>query len=319
MIAKQALPDITLNKVSLGTIKPYKRKETDLHGHELSFAVYGLKSTQGHFEFSDPQNDYTLRFSEAGLELPPFKQLNSPLLWIEDMDLESKEIQIEKAQIQWSPAYRVAIPTGYGSFQIDKLQFQEYALDQISGVISEMTPLTLDIVSARFLEGKITAHIEFEPEKELLILDGTLHEANIQGLADLGISWIAPAKGFFDGNVHLVVEKGKITQIEGNTHSITLGEINSEVVRILLDKLPSNADKTKIESLLSEKNRVPFDKFIILLKNKDEKSFQAKITFISKKLNLDIEVLVDINFDQEILDNYLNKILKVLRRLENGN
>jgi len=300
------LPEnIKLSKVSIGGLEASEKKGIVLRDTLLDLSV--------------DQQTFDIHLGNISLQAIKKSRGNIPLLSVNDVNADGKDIKIQNFNLKYSPAPNLASTSGYGSLDVSEATFQKiYSATDVKGIISALDPITIDILEGKSFKGSITGKAIVNPLNNSFVLKAHLADGDLSELAKLGHDWLSNAEGKFEADLSFLLFEQEIRELLFSIRSISSGQMNSNFVRILLDQIPSNPKTAEIRSIIDTENRVPFDNVEITVNNKDSSSFQSKITFRSKKLNIDLEVLVDINFEKTFFLKSLAKLSKLIGRISNG-
>lgn len=301
----QSLPANKLSEFSVEKVRTNPLEGIEISGLAMKILVEGTK--------------ISMNAGKLGFEMPPAAWRQSPVFWTENLSIKTRDFSLAGGEIKFGLKPLQATPTGFGSISIEKLTLQpRYQLKNIQGVISSLDPITIRPVQGETLNGILEAEISVRPKDGRLVIKGRLHDADMSTLEYVAGENFKNAKGKFQSEFNFEAEKGEIKTIWISAESPKPGgEMNSDLFRILLDYLPSNADKRLIREQILTWRTVPFDEARFTLKNVSERSFQGRFNFTSRKLNLILNLDLDVNFEDVEIMKSISKIMQVLGRIEN--
>lgn len=256
-----------------------------------------------------------LSVRKLGFEMPPEGRFRTPIFWVEGLDFKTKDLSVLGGEIKLGRETGQATPTGFGSIAASKLTLQsQYSFQNLQGIISKWEPLTVHPFQGEFSKGKLEGEIYYSGQNEGRIeIRGKLTEADLSGLAKMKGELFKNARGRYEGEFYLVLEKGRLKEVSMSAQAPKPGgELNAELFRILLNYLPSNADRKHIEGLIQTRKTLPFDEARFFLKNKTDKSLEAEVNIVSKTLNLNLNVNFEINFEEASDMQALGRVLQAM-------
>ncbi|MBI4971725.1 MAG: hypothetical protein HZC17_07810 [Candidatus Omnitrophica bacterium] len=262
-----------------------------------------------------------IKASGLGLQMHPTNPFHPPIFWVENLNVKTRDFSITNAEIKLGFEPGEAVPAGFGLVNIAAVKYQtKYKLRDIQGVIASLDPLILRPVEGEFLDGIFKAEITYQPKIAALAAKGFLADANMAQFAVIAGDQFKNSTGRFQSEFGLETEHENVRTLWIKAESpLPGGEMNADLFRIFLDYLPSNADKERIDELIRSRHTVPFDNARFTLKNISEKSFQGQFNFVSRALNIQLNIDLDINFQDIEMMNSLAKFMEVLGRFQNEN
>lgn len=266
-------------------------------------------------------NKTEIKADGTGFQMNPANPFKKPIFWIENLNIKNRDLSVSNAEFKIGFEPGEAVPAGFGMISINSINFQsKYKIENIRGIITSIDPLMLKPIEGKLLNGHIKAEITYDPKTGGMAAKGILSGADMAQFGEIAGDQFKNSRGQFQTDFNIETDKQGIKTIMITAESPSPGgEMNADFFRIFLDYIPSNADKKQISEMIRSRNTVPFDDARFTLKNVSEKSFQGTFNFSSRKLNIKLNVDLDVNFEDVEMMNSLEKLLQILGRFQNEN
>lgn len=300
----QKLPSSRLQEFHIAKIHTHPLSGVEIDGLQMKALIEGIETQ--------------ISADSLGLEMPPGLKFQAPIFWVENLSVKTRDFSLSNMKFKLGLKPMQATPSGYGSIEIEKVNIQpHYRLKDVRGVIANLDPLIIRPAQGSTLNGLVEAEISYESKNGYLAVKGHLTDADMAQLQDVAGDSFKNSKGKFRSEFHIETEQNEIKSIWILAESPSPGgEMNAELFRILLDYLPSNADKKLIQEIIQRRNSVPFDEASFTLKNISNRSFQGQFKFTSKTLNLKLNLDLDVNFNDVEIMKSISNLMQMMGRIQ---
>lgn len=302
----QALPQNKLLEFHISKVRTNPIRGIEISGLKMKVLIDGIKTQ--------------IKAGELGCELHPSQIFQSPIFWADKLIIKNDSLSLLNVDINLGLKPMQATPTGYGSVSIEKIKLQpNYELNNIRGIITSLDPIIIRPLQGSALSGLIEAEFSMKPKEGRLIIKGQLIDADMALLQKVAGDNFKNSKGKFRGEFNIETEKDSLKSVWIQAESPSPGgEMNADLFRILLDYLPSNADKKLIQDLIQTRKALPFDEARFTLKNVSEKSFQGQFNFSSKTLNVKLNVVLTVNFEDIEIMKSISNLMQMMGGIQNA-
>lgn len=146
------------------------------------------------------------------------------------------------------------------------------------------------------LEGK--AVVRFKPPMSC-ILDLVLNDIATVQLVKVNAAVFGDVNGIVQGDFHLSAQGERIKSLKAHFHMLPQGTIKAELLQYLAQYLPQ---RQEIEALIKNNEQVPLDNASVVITSVSDHKFLYNINLYASKLNLKMNVDIDMNMDGNTRD-----------------
>ena len=281
--------DWTLKEFTIGKIQVNPRPTLNLS--DIEFVA----------EYVDPFNaqkkEWHGRIPALSLSAltPAFAAEQKILFIISEISLQSEDLQLRGVSFeglatlsnkQWNLVS--------GNLKVGSLETKDILLKDIQAVISgNANKLTVDPWQAQGMGGTLKGQLTASDH------DYTM-KANIFGaqLNEIpGVDGLGEVRGQIDGSFAMSGTFEDMQTIEGDFNALKGAEIPAAFLEMVLPYIPRSAQRKILEDLIANKDNIFFDYATIQLKTLQAESLTSVIKLSSQKLNLNMEITIDLNVE----------------------
>jgi len=209
---------------------------------------------------------------------------------IKDLNI-SVSADFEKDQIARLKGDMEAFAVNYNRLKINDIH------SKIEGRIGEIRLVNF---FADCYEGKIRGEILVDYKDNLsYIIQSELTNVDISRLRDLSESFFSQIEGRVNGDIKLSGNSEEVVAINGFFDMASGAMIKAVLLSQIVGYLPQSIQRQELEGLIAENGQIALDKATFTFQNIDHSRLKTNIDLESQKLNLDINLAIDINLDTD--------------------
>lgn len=200
-----------------------------------------------------------------------------------------------------------------GHIRVGSLTAKGIAVTEIDArVRGDRGVLTAEPWSARWAGGILAGGLTVKK-------DGFKIRMDTRGvdLSAMGETIFGKMRGRLEGTIELQGTAKDIGVFKGHLNAPAGAEMRAAVLSLLLPYIPASAQKNSLERLIAQDSNVFFDQADMNAENIRDDALQLHVMLASKKLNLDIDVIVDVNMEGGF-KNALERFYQSIPRREHG-
>lgn len=248
----------------------------------------------------------------------PVLQLDNLESWVRSkkttVDLSGAQVESDSAQVRGiSAKATVTMASGQweildGDLQAASASAQGIVLSDLKAKISgNENMLSAYPWSAQWAGGSLNGRLTVSPGNYTIEMQ----------VAQVDLSRIAQSlkdiHGLLDGAVEITLQKGTnaIDGLNGNITAVKGAELQAVFLKPILNYIPRSTQREFLQGLIAQNANVFFDQVDVDLESVERDSLTLFIKLLSKKLNLDLAVTVDLNVEGG-LNALVERLPKVL-------
>jgi hypothetical protein len=164
----------------------------------------------------------------------------------------------------------------------------------IVGVERHGLGLIFDI-AGHFYGGTVTGTASIECRRSMpYVLDVVLKNVETIRLIELNAVVFSNIKGIVEGCVHLAGEGESIKGLKARLRMLPRGQVKAQLLQYLAQYLPQ---RRQIETMIKDQEDIPLDNAFVMITSVSERKFLYNINLYASKLNLKMNVDMDMNIE----------------------
>ena len=228
---------------------------------------------------------------------------------VKNLDMQSEENTVQDLDVSVSADFaKNQIARLKGDMSISKVSYNRFKISDVrSRIEGKNGEIRLIDFFADCYEGKMRGEILLDYKDKLsYIIQSELTDVDISELRDLSESFFSQIQGRVNGNVKVSGNSQEVVSINGFFDMTSGGMIKAVLLSQIVAYLPQSVQRKELEELIAANGQVPLDKAAVSFQNMDRSQLKTDIDLESQKLNLDINLVIDINLDTDFakLMNY---------------
>ncbi len=179
------------------------------------------------------------------------------------------------------------------------IEYDKYLLADISTKLqADIKQVTGSDFKAGLYKGNLNGQIRLEYLPQLTYyVDMALAGVDIEELTK-ALPALSSMKGVVYGSIKLWAQADQLIELKAQFNQPKGGQIKAELLSYLAQYIPQ---RQQIEALIKDKADIFLDRADMSVSSLSDKKLAAQIKLLSAKLNLDMNVTIDINIDDGLL------------------
>lgn len=196
-----------------------------------------------------------------------------------------------------------------GNLKAASVDFAPYRLEEISTLLEgDERQINFKNVFVRCYGGNIRGEISFDnPSMLKYRAHFQLSGIDLKEMRTISDQAFSLVEGKLDGEI---TESGAGNKVDNFTADLNVregGKLKAYLLTWIIDYIPQSVQRKDLEKLIKTESYIPIDKAVIQIKSLGEYQLTTATNLKSNKLNLDLNLTEDINFDTP-LGNLIKKI-----------
>ena len=183
-----------------------------------------------------------------------------------------------------------------GDIRIEAVLFNDMSLGTVDAQFhGDQDELIADSWHATWAGGKLSGRLTASQKAYTMHAD--VVQVDLSEIVRMNHALPADIHGRLDGALNVKGTPRDITAIDGNFDALKGADIPAAFLKMLLPYLPPSAQKKDLERLIANNTNVFFDHADIHVASLDLESLNLRIRLASQKLNLNMDITVDLNVE----------------------
>ena len=183
-----------------------------------------------------------------------------------------------------------------GNVSIDSLALKGMVLTGLQAWLNGNEELlTADPWTFKWAGGNISG--DLTASKETYKIHADVTQVDLSEIARMKSAIFGPMHGHINGRIEIEWEAGKIRALKGYWDAPSGVEMRAVFLKLLLPYLPPSAQKNILTDLIVHDAVVFFDHADVYMTSPQSDLMEFEIKLLSQKLNLNIDLKIDLNMD----------------------
>ena len=230
---------------------------------------------------------------------------------LQGLRLESSEVVLEDVDVRGDLSIdKNSLKDIFGHLTLKKGRFYFYTIEHLKSVFNgDSSELNLGHIVADSYGGKVRGdvNLSLNPTASFVtrFVFEDLDSQRMQGINEVIFSQI---EGKVKGSLYVKGEGNNFDEFKADVQLAQGGKIQAALFSFLMQYIPKSRERGELERLIKIGGKVPVETGSCQIKNFTDTSVSGLCQMTSRKLNLNINVPIDINIDKRI--NSLSGILE---------
>jgi len=255
-----------------------------------------------YIDFTDGEDKYHIAFESL---LVKRVNSNNPredriAFKMKDFIYTSPDINIDGLNIELNALIKKRNVVGVtGPLTADEISYGDYKMNNVSSnIVIDHRALNFNDFNADFYGGKILGKIILDYVKEITyIMDIDLREISIKKLAVANPALFSQVSGNVDGHINVKGDNQRVKSLSGVFDIVSEASVKASLLRELIGYIPPSTQRNEIAGLLETGGNIPLSKAQVQIESFSEDKIKVRFDLFSEKLNLDLDIPVDINVE----------------------
>jgi hypothetical protein len=183
--------------------------------------------------------------------------------------------------------------------KVRAFEFDKYALTSLgASLMVDISQAKLTDFSAEFYNGRLNGIIGVDYLSQISYsIDVNLSKVDIAQLA-LVVPSLTSLKGIVQGKITLRGTDDQLIELNAQFNELQGGQMKAELLTYLAQYIPQ---RQQIEDLIKQNADIPLDRGDLTISSITDKKLATQIKLLSSKLNLDMNVTIDINIEDGLV------------------